>query len=163
MLFYTSLPRPSGGRKKIKTTPSIFPSAGGGTEHWKNVNAWRHDVPEWAGVFLLSAFFGASHAFIMHRLLLSSQGGWEVARSLLGRRAKRRGQVGREGGRETTTCSSRHRDGLQVRAGSICARLTHSENKSHMEKDCKLLNRSVLPTAVCRAERRINLSFLFLK
>lgn len=29
------------------------PSAGGETKHWRNVNMWRHDVREWAGVFFV--------------------------------------------------------------------------------------------------------------
>lgn len=32
----------------------------------------------------------------------------------------------------------RHGDGLQVQTGSICALLTHLENKSHMENDSSL-------------------------
>lgn len=166
MLFYTSLPRPSlSGAEKIKTTPSIFPSAGGGTEHWKNVNTWGHDVREWAGVFLLNAFFGASHAFIMHRLLLSSQGGWEVGRSF-GEASQAKG-TGGEGERG----EGRKKNTLQFppprrSAGAGWEHMRTADalggNKSHMEKDWKLFNcrragRSVPATAVCSREENIPL------
>lgn len=69
------------------------PSAGGETKHWRNVNMWRHDVREWARVFLCNAF--------LERAMLSSCIAFSFRHGLGGRfgeASQGRGQVGREGG-----------------------------------------------------------------
>lgn len=133
VLFFTSLPRPVSSRKTSYIPPSVrsrrlitVGKRNSATDIW--VGGRFGDERVCIGVAMLStciSFLLSAFTFMWHRPHRGEQmWEWQV---------EKRGMVAQSSG-----INLRNWDPLQVQTCSICALLTHFENKSHMENDSNL-------------------------